>query len=671
MKTIGKRKIIAVILSLAAVIMVFAALASGAFASSLTVESGRSFTALESIAQSGVYDTFPGTVEAWVKFPSATDAAGVIFSNYREAYNGAKYGVSFELAENAQPRILIDNGDHTFDIKFASVSGAGEWVHIAFVSDAEAGAFTCYVNGAEIGKDTTSMATAVSEGVYTERPFIVGGSYERNNTKYFKGEINSLAVFSDMRSSSEVAYDYSAGIPNTEEGLISKYDFSAAADSYTDLSGNGFDLTDRTFLTKEEYLPKTDFAYSFAIIGDTQRLVEKYPDKYHAMYEWLVANAEKEKIEVVLGMGDVTEQSLVTQWEDALLAHKLLEAAGIPYQLTRGNHDMKNTNPADSTRVGMNDVFGVYAPYMAQFEGSFAEGDATNTYFTKKIGEVDYLFLALDYGASDAMLEWANGVVASHPDHKVIVSTHGYEYYSGKKLGFDANKGTIPAASNDYEFSKYSDNPNTRDYNSAVDMWNDFASKHGNIMLILSGHEGSENIIYHTEEGVHGNDVSSFLINPQGIDGTDKYQGLGMVCLFKFSNDGKEIYIEYYSTAKEKYFRMQNQITLTVSDDSYEEHNIERYSLHSSADCENNAKKSGVCVDCGYVHTVEIEGTKLDHAVSAYAPESAAGCESNATESGTCSICDKKVTRERPNTATGHEYESGECKTCHAEEPEN
>ena len=672
MKGLFKKKPFVIAIAIAVATAVFVALGAVALANGgITVNSGRSFDALENIAQDKYYSEFPQTVEAWVKIPAgATEAQGAVFSNYRGNVAMAEYGASLEVAANGKPGLIIDNGTHSYDIKFDANIATGEWTHIAVVFDKVSGTLECFVNGVSVGTDSSLCGVSIAEEVVSERPFMVGGSYERYNPKYFKGEINSVAVFSAKRSSVQISRDCTAGVSDNEDGLISKYDFSGArSDVYTDLSGNGYGLSEKIFLDSSEYTPVTDFAYSIAIVGDTQRITELYPDKLIDIYQWIADNEEKEKIQLVLGMGDITEQSRVTQWNDAMEAHKILEAAGIPYQLTRGNHDMKTTNPNDSTRIGMNDVFGVYEGYMSQFEGSFEEGDATNTYRTQRIGEVDYLFLALDYGASDAMLAWADGVVSSHPNHKVIISTHGYEYYTGDKLGFDPNKGTIPDASNDYEFKKYSDNPNVRDYNSAVDMWNSFASKHGNIMLILSGHEGADDIVYHTEEGIHGNDVTSFLINPQGAD--DKFGGVGTVCLFKFSADGTKIYIEYYSVIREAYFKSVNQITLTLSDDSYEYHTVDQYKLVSDATCESNAVKSGVCTGCGHIHTVEIEGSSHSHIISDYKEKVSADCDSNAIESGKCVLCRKEISRERPNTAKGHSYDGGECTVCHKEEDSN
>lgn len=616
-------------------------------------QSGRTFTELENMAMDKSFSEMPSTFEAWIKLPAGrTERSGAVISNYRASYDWCDEGMSIEIHENGKPQLYIDNGEKVYDIKFNANVATGEWVHLAITLDRESGVAECFVNGSSVGTSSALANVNISNEVIAARPLMIGGSYERYNPQYFKGEIGTVEIFADKRTASEISDDYTKGVANNEAGLLAKYDlFGTASEKEIDLSGSGNNLSDKMFLDSTEYTPVTDFAYSFAIVGDTQRVTELYPEHLPSIYRWIADNKDREKIQFVFGLGDITEQSTVKQWEDAKNAIKILEDAGIPYSLARGNHDMKTTNPNDPTRLGMNDVYADYDNYTSQF-GGFYNNDITNSWRAQRVGEIDYLFLTLDYGASDDMLRWAGEVVEAHPNHRVIITTHGYEYYSGDKLGFNPNKGTIPAKTNDYEFKKYADNPNVRDYNSAVDIWNDFASKHGNVFLILSGHEGSDDIIYHTEKGIHGNDVTSFLINPQGAD--DKFSGLAMVCLFKFSEDGREIYIEYYSLMKESYFKSVNQITVSLSDDEYTLHNIDRYTLLSAASCDSNATKTGTCIGCGYVHTSEIQNTKLSHAVKSYTVTTEADCDSNAIEIGECTLCHKIITRERPNTATGH-----------------
>ena len=98
--------------------------------------------------------------------------------------------------------------------------------------------------------------------------------------------------------------------------------------------------------------------------------------------------------------------------------------------------------------------------------------------------------------------------------------------------------------------------------NNGQDLWDKLLSKHKNIVMLLCGHSPTDNIYYRQKEGIHGNKVTEILIDPQTTDKT--YDGTGLVAMFYFSEDGKQLEVQYYSTAKDAYFKTNNQFTLTL-----------------------------------------------------------------------------------------------------------
>ena len=52
------------------------------------------------------------------------------------------------------------------------------------------------------------------------------------------------------------------------------------------------------------------------------------------------------------------------------------------------------------------------------------------------------------------------------------------------------------------------------------------------------------------------------LIDPQGADNT--YGGLGAVAMLYFSEDGKDVTVNYYSVFKDKYFMSDSQFSMTL-----------------------------------------------------------------------------------------------------------
>jgi hypothetical protein len=178
-----------------------------------------------------------------------------------------------------------------------------------------------------------------------------------------------------------------------------------------------------------------------------------------------------------------------------------------------------------------------------------------NTYHTFTVGEVDYLVITLDFGATDDILAWAGELLNSHPNHRAIILTHGYLNSDGTTLD-----------SNDYA------SPDTyvRSLNSGEDIWEKLVSKHENIAMIVSGHMHHDTIVVTPREGDAGNTVYQILMDPQST--CKKLGGLGAIGMMYFTADGNHAKVEYYSTVFEKYFAESNKaIKLTFGKDEPEE----------------------------------------------------------------------------------------------------
>ncbi len=287
-----------------------------------------------------------------------------------------------------------------------------------------------------------------------------------------------------------------------------------------------------------------------AVVGDTQELTEDLPNAVSNVYDWILDNKDSQKIKYVIGLGDITQTNLATEW--AIAKEHIYKLDGqIPYSLVRVNHD---------GNVGFNTTFGD-GTYAKQIAGYMTEGDLTNTYSLLTVGETDYLILCLDFGPSDEMLAWASDVVEQYPNHRVIVTTHQYLYRDGTTL--DAND-AYPASK--YPGRNDTGSEFTRDFNDGDDMWEEFVSKHSNIVLVLSGHDAFDSIVYRQDLGVKGNQVTQMLINPQDLDHTYQPEGgTGMVAMLYFSEDGKNIDVRYYSTVREQYGTTGSQFSLDLS----------------------------------------------------------------------------------------------------------
>ena len=473
------------------------------------------------------YTDAPYTYSAWVYLSKTVSGrGGVIFGNYQ---NGGIPCVSIEISDAGAPRFYhINLSGSVTDLKFADADiRTGEGAHLAFtVTDVVA----CYVNGEPVGEKPIGEF----ETLATEMTLGVGGDLRGGNAQYFKGKIREIALFEDALTPLEIDTLYKKGAAAVGKDLVAHYDLTKAeaGKDIEDLSGNNYTVfADPRFFTDKE--PVGEYAYSFAFIGDTQNLNEKFPDDFNKIYDWLAANKDEKKIQHVFGLGDITNSDTDKEWKTALDGISKLDGV-IPYSLVRGNHD----STAQFTKTFGTDV------YKNQFEG-FYNDTLANSWRTFKAGSVDYLFITLDYGANDDVLNWASEVITSHPDHKVLITTHCYLFHDGTTL----DEGDICPPSN-------SGGTNNGDH-----MWDKLISKHANIVLVVSGHDPWDTIVKKQTKGDNGNTVTQVLIDPQTVELGGP---LGMVAMFYFSEDGSEIEVEYYSTVREKFFMLENQFKMTI-----------------------------------------------------------------------------------------------------------
>lgn len=464
----------------------------------------------------------PNTIELWVKLDKGdTD---VLLST---AGNGDP-SLALTVDKKGAPTLewVVDcYGEGVMPCRFSKVDlRTGNWEHLAIVRDDEAGKLLCYVNGEE--KD--SISARITQEVLPARPYCIGGDHTPKNENSCSGQIGSVAVFSTARTQEQIKADM---VKPEGEGLLACYDLSAVSgETVKDLSSFGNDLirSIRWFAEKE---PVTDYAYSMVVIGDTQTVAKGSPELFPKITRYIADNAEAKNIQFVMGMGDITNDSTESEWTAAQKSYELLDGV-VPYSVARGHegHD----KAADFF------TYFPYSKYAGQISGTM--GDMCNVYYNFEVGEVKYLVMVLDASPDDKEVAWANEVIAKHPDRNVILTTHEYLYRDGTPMGVND---LYPI-----------------DHNNGDDLWEKLVRKHANISLVLCGHDPCSQVVVSQTEGDNGNIVTQMLVDGQSVDSTDGRCGL--VAILYFSEDGKNVTVEYYSTIREEYFLTENQFSFTL-----------------------------------------------------------------------------------------------------------
>lgn len=489
--------------------------------------------------------------------------------------------LTVSVNKNGNPVVMLRPTAHNstkYQYTFSNVNVAtGEEVHMCIVINLANKQIHCFINGERVQSVTNIPQITPYE---MKHNFVIGGDHLNGNATCFPGIIKRVAVWSDVRITKEILADYKNGLDADDKNLLFAYDFTTcAACNKGDLSSNGIAL-DHVILWQdaEDVEPVGDYDYSFAVVGDTQTMMENDPDAVDALYKWILANKDLQKIEYVIGLGDITDDSTDGEWENA---NKIISQLNgkIPYLLVRGNHDdWDDFNRNLHNGFYENTIDGMMVSGAIQLtdpdqpgliigtlpdgstglvtreedvpEGGEVQGDLTNSYRYFSVQGTDYLFLTLDFAPNSEMLEWANSVIAAHPNHRVIVVTHAYMYRDGTTI--DAGDCYPPTYYTGYDDAQNGD-----------DMWEKCFSQHENVVMVLSGHDPWQHIVYRQDQGVNGNTVTQMLIDPQYVD---RYIGsTGMVAMFYFSNNGNTLTVRYYSVEKDCYGSVASQFTIDLN----------------------------------------------------------------------------------------------------------
>lgn len=518
----------------------------------------------------------PLTIEAKIKYPTNGSNKGsggkkgcgidsIILGNYfgKTTSNALNFGIS---SGNNPMVYAIDHCGNQYTFIFDKVTVNTEyWEHIAITFDAEAGYAYCYQNGVLVQK--LNYAGELNAIDWSNNSFVhlLGGDWQSERKEYFNRKLGYIALYADVRDAAEIYADAKDGIYTDDEGLMCYYDLSAGASDgvISDNKDGKYDIIlSSPWIDKEERDPNS-YDYSIAVVGDTQNLTYYYPSALTTLYDWIVANAESKKIGFVMGLGDINEKNSDSEWAISSAEIEKLRDAGIVQSLVcGGNHDT----------VPQFNKYLPYTEYVSAYEGKVVYGfydngsgeySLANAYQLITIGETKYMFLTLEWAPKSEHVSWANEVIAAHPEYNVIISTHAYLAEDGTRF-------------NTWHHATPDSTGRGASYNGE-ELWNDLIRKHENIVMAIGGHDSCDFVIKSEAYGDHGNRVVQLLINPQHTDLIQK--GTGMVAMLYFSEGGKKVDLEYYSTVQNKHYREENQFSFEMPTVSVEAQNISQITV--------------------------------------------------------------------------------------------
>lgn len=289
----------------------------------------------------------------------------------------------------------------------------------------------------------------------------------------------------------------------------------------------------------------TAFAQSpsdeFTIIAlpDTQFYSKSYPQIFFSQTQWIADHLKDQNIKLVIGLGDIVDGGgSATQWQAADSAYSLIKGK-VPTMITIGNHDYDQNNPSGRTAStkNFNSHFGPqYYSDASWYRGSYPAGSNENFYSIVTINGTDYLILILEFDARDSALNWAAGVLASHPNTEAIIATHSFTYYDNTRMSqCDVNSAASFGVAKD---------------NNGEDMWWKLVSKYPNVRMVLSGHVvQGDGTGRRADLGVNGNLVNQILADYQAFP----LGGGGYLRIMKISPSLNRISVTTYSPYLDAY----------------------------------------------------------------------------------------------------------------------
>ena len=300
-----------------------------------------------------------------------------------------------------------------------------------------------------------------------------------------------------------------------------------------------------TMLKSAEDSAETTKSFTIAVLPDTQfycdvrhKLSAKWGNGDLRRYffeqtEWVRDNQERLNIAFLVHEGDIVQGDVPEEWAIAKEAMSVLDGK-VRYCMCLGNHDM-GYQKADN-KYGFNiavdrtTLFNEYFPRekfakRQEFGGTFDLDRHDNSWYHFEAAGLKFLILAIEYHPRDEVLDWANRIVAEHPDHRAIVVTHAYL------------KGDKTRTTNKLKLKG----------NSGEQMWQKFVRKHKNMFMVLCGHFSGEAVL--TSAGDHGNQVHQILSNYQGMNNG----GESWLRYMVFQPEANKIEIYTYNPALDKF----------------------------------------------------------------------------------------------------------------------
>ncbi|PYR56190.1 MAG: hypothetical protein DMF91_22500, partial [Acidobacteria bacterium] len=286
-----------------------------------------------------------------------------------------------------------------------------------------------------------------------------------------------------------------------------------------------------TFYARQK--PTTAPDFTLVTLPDTQFYSQftTYAATFTAQTNWIVANRVPLNIAFVSHLGDVTQDidQFEAEWQRADTSMSVLDANGIPYGMSPGNHDESAAGVANfydqyfPVSRFLNPSHPWYIGYLGQEAGDPVNRQNKNNYELFSVGGLDFLVIHVEFDWPNYAVTWADKIIKRYPNRRVILSTHLFLNTSNAR----------PTAA---QFRT--------DGTSAEAVWQQIIKPNCNVFMVINGHypgEGRRTDLNNCGQPVH-QVLMDYQSRANGGDGWLRY--------FTFKPSENKIYAFTYSPTR-------------------------------------------------------------------------------------------------------------------------
>ncbi len=315
-----------------------------------------------------------------------------------------------------------------------------------------------------------------------------------------------------------------------------------------------------TFPSAAQLAELTPGAWTLVVIPDTQyyvdhtRKVPPTPEVWESMMRWIVEQKTRRNIQLVVHVGDIVDNNDPKEWGMAKQVWQHLDGQ-IPYILATGNHDYQGNAEIRETLFSR-----YFTPQDNPLNDPECGGILRETFESGHLENAAYeylapdgrqwLYLSLEWGARDAVVDWANKVVGQrkYRKHTAVLLTHGYLYHDDTRYQWSEKREMQEGNPLSYGTATGDDN------NDGEMLWQKLVRKNSPFQLVLCGHvTGTKEELmalgdrvetgYRLSVGVLGNRVHQILFNAQRQGDA----GEGWLRLMEFDPDQRTVQVKTFS----------------------------------------------------------------------------------------------------------------------------